>query len=81
MRFSIEDYTILKTAIDSFIEKTGIEKVKEHRSLNLGKDTEKRFRWDLFWGSKYSPDYNKYNDSHIDSALKKYIKERTDISI
>ncbi len=68
-----------------------IEEVKKHRLLKLGKDIEKRFRWDCFWASKIRigdgvgihGDINLYsymNDEHIDTALKAYIENRPEFN-
>lgn len=69
-------------------------KVKENNPLispfsykknQIGKDTDKRFRWDLFWASvglikiekpNFVNDMYKYlNDDHLDTAMKKIVKE------
>lgn len=81
MKFSKEDYEELSNTIDSFIKEVGISAVKEHRNKKLGNDTERRFRWDLLWGSRYIVPYGRYNDSHIDSALKKYVASRPDLIV
>ena len=76
MKMSKEDYTLLKESIDKSIERIGINSVLKYKSLKLGNDVEKRFRWDLLNSSSFNtsklPSY--LNDNHIDSALKYYVK-------
>lgn len=76
MKILEADYSLMKKAIDDFIEKAGIETVLTHRAQKLGKDIEKRFRWDLLHASCFdvTPLYRYMNDEHIDSALKHYVK-------
>lgn len=37
------------------------------------KDLWRRYRWDLYWESSFRFDYGRYNDDHIDTALRKAI--------
>lgn len=77
MKMTPEHYALLKERLDQTIEKIGIESALEHRKKHLGKDIEMRFRWDLFW-TAYTHDmslFRIYKDDHIDTAIKKYIKE------
>lgn len=52
-----------------------------YKQNNIGKDTEMRFRWDLYWSIrkmlpiKTLDNLRLLNDSHIDTALKKIVKE------
>jgi len=89
MRVTQNHYDQIKTHIDKVISTVGVQRIKNHRELKLGKDIEMRFRWDLF-GFGYKTHnaeaceltrelYKFYNDDHIDTALKKYVKESLDI--
>lgn len=78
MKMTKQDYQEMKKALDEGIAHWGIEVVLKHKSLHLGKDVDMRFRWDLLHYSMYKIHllYDKgLNDTHIDSALKKYIKD------
>lgn len=56
-----------------------------YREQKIGKNTDERFRWDMFWASMskngrhntefYNEVTNGLNDSHIDTALKRIVKE------
>jgi hypothetical protein len=72
-----EHYAILKEKLDKLISETGIEDILDHRNKRLGKDQSMRFRWDLFNSSESFdiPIFYDYKDNHIDTALKKYIKD------
>jgi hypothetical protein len=37
------------------------------------KDLWRRYRWDLYWDCDFRFDYGRYNDEHIDTALRKAI--------
>lgn len=58
----------VKTHYNALIE---LKKVKPHMDLGV------RFRWDLFWATKFDakPLYVYLHDSHIDTALKKIVQE------
>ena len=76
MKMSIEHYNYIKNQINN-LER---EKVIAHKNLKLGKDIDKRFRWDLFQAAKLSHFacdhlYSYLNDNHIDTALKQVVKE------
>lgn len=65
MKFKAEHYDELKTAIDSISDKhPSLEKYKENSH------SERRYRWDLLWASKYKIPFNEYEDAHIDTALR-----------
>jgi hypothetical protein len=79
MKITPEHYSTLKSIIGSFNR----EQVLAHKALKLGKDPEMRFRWDLFTfamrsgtGNITINDFYRYaNDSHIDTALKRIVRE------
>jgi hypothetical protein len=76
MKIKPEHYDYIKNSIDSLDK----EKVKIHKSLGYGIDREKRFIWDLFNAAKlyiYASNvlYKYLNDSHIETALYKIVKE------
>ena len=84
MKISDNDYDKLKKFLDHGIEQIGIKKLLEHKNKHLGKDINKRFRWDIFRlsnikigdGKGIQGDINLYsymNDEHIDTALKHYV--------
>ena len=60
---------------------SALEQIAEEKKI--GKDHEKRFRWDVFWTARrylngnFISDilYSYLNDDHIDTALKKIVKE------
>ena len=69
-------YDIIKDAIASLPR----EQVLAHKKLKLGKDIDKRFRYDLLYACKLSnwvcdELYLYLNDDHIDTALKSIVKE------
>lgn len=86
-----EDYKILSSHLDKYINQFGKEKLLEYkeqlRNSPKVKDVEMRFRWDILWASKLkigdgkgmSGDVNLYaylNDNQIDTALKYYMKSK-----
>ena len=86
MKMTAEHYRKMADYIDAMIEHVGIDKIKAHRALNLGKDKEKRFRWDLWWiaarqngneALRWHCDvlYKYLDDTHFDTALRRYVKE------
>lgn len=79
MKMKKEHYDYMKKSLSKFKDK-----IDEHRKFIIregrAKDVEKRLRWDLFWGAKLheftsSTLYTYLNDTHIDTALKRIIKE------
>ena len=72
------DYKRMEKSIDNLIENKGIEAIGNHKALNLGKDKDMRFRWDLlrYSGFDICSLYTYMNDDHINSALKKIISDR-----
>jgi hypothetical protein len=86
MKMTNDDYLELKDALDKGIEKRGLHKLLAHRARCLGKNPVKRFRWDLFYLVAELPQltvtrfYTYLNDSHIDTALKRYVKEHPILS-
>ncbi len=78
MKFTEEHY---KNLLDC-IESTGInlsDSLNRYLSKNIGNNPEKRFLWDVFWTSKYPvihrEEYKNYTDNHIETALKRAVKE------
>ena len=79
-------YDHLKAAFKLALADKGIsmnEAIEEYESKLIGKDHQMRCRWDILWYSKkhLSHDfvcgqlYKYLNDNHIDSALRKIVKE------
>lgn len=79
MKIKAEHYAALKSIIGSFNR----EQVLAYKALKLGKDPERRFRWDLFTFARRSgaekialEDIYRYaNDTHLDTALKRIVRE------
>lgn len=77
MKIKPEDYAELKNAIS----KLDVEKVKQHynylKTDTRVKDLSKRFRWDLLYASKFDTlvTYKYLDDTHLDTALCRIIKE------
>ncbi len=78
MKFTKEHY---KNLLDC-IESTNIDlsnSLNHYLSNKIGNNPEKRFLWDVFWASKYSnihrEDSQNYLDSHIETAVKRAVKE------
>ena len=89
MKIKNEDYLKMSNYLDSAIDHVGVEKVRAHRALGLGKDKGLRFAFDL-WALVCRFDsealkwqcgklYGYLNDAHIATALKHYVKTRIDI--
>ena len=84
MKMTIEHYTELKVSIAKIPE----DHFKKHKQFIIkeGKaiDINKRLRWDCFWFAcknecDLSHDLYEYlNDDHVDTALKKIIKDLFD---
>lgn len=84
MKIEPHDYKILFDAIQT-VRRNNPEMTLDYYILNnLGKDHAKRWRWDLLYAAKkFLPDhfvcdvlYKYMDDTHIDTALKKIIKEK-----
>lgn len=79
MKMTAEHYKFIKSRIN--YEKKDVLKYKQSlKSDPRVKDIDKRLRWDLFyfampvaWDSKEL--YGYLNDNHIDTALRKIMKE------
>lgn len=80
MKIKPEHYAELK----NLISEIDIDAVKAHKALNQGKDKAMRFRWDLFFMTDrmkrlklFTADgiYKYANDGHVDTALRKIIRE------
>lgn len=86
MKIKESDYNTLKAAAQK-VQKNSPEITPEtYKTNKVGKDTNKRFRWDLYWSALknlrgtnqnefVSRIYKYADDSHIDTALKKIVKE------
>lgn len=76
MKITAEHYDVLKTAI----ARLSREECLAHKALELGKDKNMRFRWDLLYMSKMidwvcDNLYTYLDDTHVDTALKSIVKE------
>lgn len=71
MKMTKEDYEILKSEIKPYFS---VELMDEYKNKGL---SEERFRWDLVWRSKtdIGKFYHYLNDNHIDTALRRIVKE------
>lgn len=82
MKISKEKYQEMVFALNAAIERIGVDRVRHHRRSNDGKNKEVRFMWDLYYAANahhiFRGDRN-INDSHIETALKKYINGRGDL--
>lgn len=82
MKIKPEHYNVLKSMIGQYSHDNR-EALLAHKALKLGKDPEKRFRWDLFYcARRVSPDRIAITDSiqylnsdHLDTALKRIVRE------
>lgn len=85
MKVTESDYNFLKKEISKTIERVGIEKIKLYKEQLKTDDTVKnldvRFMFDLFWAipsedrRKVLTDEKNYNGNHLQTALKKVVKE------
>jgi len=75
MKIKDNDYNVLKTKIEAVVKKLGIEKIKYFLTYN----TEIDLVWQLYHIQyKDEPElklYDYLNDSHIETAIRKIIKE------
>lgn len=82
MKIKPEHYNALKSIIGQYSHDNR-EQVLAYKALKLGKDPEKRFRWDLFTFARRSgaekivmDDIYRYaNDNHLDTALRAIVRE------
>jgi len=72
MKMKTTDYDELKDAMYRRMRLCESRKEYEDRGLSA-----KRHRWDMLWGSGYSitPLYSYLNDDHIDTALRRIVRE------
>jgi hypothetical protein len=83
MKFSKEHYDSLKAAVVAGLERNGItiqDALKAASELNC---SEIRTLWDLFWLSSWSKNNremaDQYIDDHITSAMRKIVKELSNV--
>lgn len=82
MKITPEHYAALKGMLSQYSHDNR-EQVLAYKAFKLGKDPEKRFRWDLFTFARRSgaekivmDDIYRYaNDNHLDTALKRIVRE------
>lgn len=82
MKIKAEHYATLKSMLSQYSHDNR-EKVLAYKALKLGKDPERRFRWELFTFARRSgaekialEDIYRYaNDTHLDTALKRIVRE------
>ncbi len=92
MKIEPEHYKIISDYMLNAVNAIGKEKIKEHRALNLGKDIELRFAWDLWKVAENvsrnenqginvalkficNTLYDYMDDTHIGTALKKWVRD------
>lgn len=73
MKFSNEDFANLKIAI----KQQNINLAKLRKEYLMEGKSNTRFYWDVYWKSNWSAlnRNGRYNDSHIETAIKKAIQE------
>lgn len=82
MKIKAEHYATLKSMLSQYSHDNR-EQVLAYKALKLGKDPERRFRWDLFTFARRSGaekivmnDIYRYaNDNHLDTALRAIVRE------
>jgi hypothetical protein len=82
MKMSLEHYQTLKNKVENVKNRIPFQQHREKIILEgKSKDIEKRLRWDYFSAATYldfdfiGELYKTLNDNHIDTALRKIIKE------
>jgi hypothetical protein len=77
MKMTIEHFEALRKACKKTRDKHLHITPNSYIENNIGKDPVLRFRWDLFHASRRKTGYNfsEYLDSHIDTALRRIVKE------
>lgn len=83
MKFTASDYNYVKTEITKVVNRVGIEKIQLYKeSLKTDKtvkNLEIRFMFDLYRAVPYENrkriTEKDYNDNHLQTALKKIVKE------
>lgn len=83
MKVTKEQRKQMFAIIDNAVEVIGVDKIRAYRAERLGKDIEKRFRWDLFWIAKVHKkmDVKGLVDSNIDTVLRQYIAARPNLAL
>ena len=82
MKIKPEHYATLKGMLSQYSHDNR-DAVLAYKALKLGKDPERRFRWDLFTFARRSgaekivmDDIYRYaNDTHLDTALRAIVRE------
>ncbi|MFK4131964.1 hypothetical protein ACI2KR_06670 [Pseudomonas luteola] len=87
MKMSHEDFVRLSNMLDNKIEEIGTEAVRARYAQKLGKDTDKRFRWDMLYACPFTIRdplitnmYLYLHDDHIDTALRVYFDNRPELT-
>lgn len=79
MRFTKQDAETLTNSIKIALINKGVDILTLERDYKTLELSETRFLWDLYWLSKWSEnnrfEASKYNDSHIQTALKNIVKQ------
>lgn len=83
MKVTESDYNFLKKEISKTIERVGIEKIQLYKEQLKTDETVKnldvRFMFGLFYSIPFDDrkriSYKDYNDNHLQTALKKVVKE------
>lgn len=81
MKVSSTDYEQLLKAAKTIKDKCPDITPGLYKKNKIGKDTNRRFRWDMYWSIvKVLPlttlnNIRELKDNHIDTALKKIVKE------
>lgn len=75
MKFTKQDYQELKQSLKD----TGIDFKEQKKAYSERMLSETRYIWDMFWATTFSrtalQESREYNDSHIQTAVKRAIKE------
>ena len=82
MKIKAEHYATLKGMLSQYSHDNR-EALLAHKALKLGKDPEKRFRWDLFYCARnvnpekiaITDSIQYLNNDHLDTALRRIVRE------
>jgi len=84
MKFTNEDYQELKTRVNKITQDSLNLHIEDVKKEGKFKNLETRITWDIYWACgidkhylipKYTLLNHPYNDSHIETATKRAIKE------